>query len=283
VSTAPYVPAPVAEADVRARSEALRHCLEQVLAEVLDASEILALDVGCPVLLDGPVSAERRRPSVRLTQELTEGPSLTVTSERIPASQYVPESTLWVSVAGKQSHPDARALAVLLSAVMAGEMRQQLAESTARGALEIANRDPATGLGNRRAWLHTLRVEEVRAQRNGRPLTVLVLDIDGLKAVNDAHGHAAGDDLIVRTAAALSSARRATDEVCRLGGDEFGMTAPDTDAMQAQLLAARVQRCLQLSGVRVSLGWAVSAGEGTVEDLWQQADAAMYADKRSRR
>jgi diguanylate cyclase (GGDEF)-like protein len=110
-----------------------------------------------------------------------------------------------------------------------------------------------------------------------------VLDLDGLKAVNDAHGHAAGDELIVRTAQALASARRATDEVCRLGGDEFGIVAPDTDAEQAALLAHRIRDSLRRHHVAVSLGFAVSGRESTVDQLWQQADAAMYEDKRSRR
>ena len=280
MSIALLIPTPHGATDVRVRSDALRRCLEQVLQQVLDASAVLALQVSCPLLLGGPVIVERPAGGPRLVQ----GPSrvLSVTRETIPATPHVPQAELWVSTTSDTPLNEARSLAVLLSSVMDSELGRLVAESTARGALEMANRDPATGLGNRRAWLHTLQVEAGRAQRTGRPLALLVLDIDGLKAVNDLHGHAAGDQLIAAVAAVLSSSKRATDEICRLGGDEFGIAATDTDLVQARLLATRIRRSLQSQGVQVSLGWAVSSEGSTVDDLWQQADGAMYEDKRSR-
>jgi diguanylate cyclase (GGDEF)-like protein len=267
----------MAEADARARSDALRRCLETVLGQVLEQTSLLTLQLSCPLLIDGPVVAERPSGSFPLGDG-----TLSFQAHTIPATAHVPEATLWVSATSEVARAEAHVVPVMLSAFMESEMSRLIAESTARGALEIANRDPATGLGNRRAWLHTLQVESGRAQRTGRPLTIVILDIDGLKAVNDAYGHAAGDSLISRAASALSSARRATDVVCRLGGDEFGIAAADTDHASAEALALRVLDGLRQQGVDVSLGWATSATI-PVDDLWQRADAAMYEDKRSRR
>jgi diguanylate cyclase (GGDEF)-like protein len=277
VSTALFVPPPMAEADTRTRSDALRRCLEAVLSRVLAETQLLTLQVGCALLLDGPVIAERP-PGTTPRGDGT----LSFTGHTIPATAHVPEAMLWVSANSEIGRSEAHVVPVMLSAFMESEMSRLIAESTARGALEIANRDPATGLGNRRAWLHTLHVEAGRARRTGRPITIVILDIDGLKQVNDAYGHAAGDGLIARAAVALSGTRRATDVVCRLGGDEFGIAAADTDQASAEALAARVREALLEQGVNVSLGWATSAHLG-IDDLWQRADAAMYEDKRARR
>ena len=277
VGTALFVPPPTAESDARLRSDALRRCLETVLQQVLAETQLLTLQVSCPLLLDGPVVAERA-PGTSPPGDGT----LSFTGHPIPATAHVPEAMLWVSANSEMGRDQGRAVPVMLSAFMASEMSRLIAESTARGALEIANRDPATGLGNRRAWLHTLHVEAGRARRTGRPITIMILDIDGLKQINDEQGHAAGDVLIARAAIALSSARRATDVVCRLGGDEFGIAAPDTEPGAAATLAARAREALAGQGVSVSLGWATSAHMG-IDDLWQRADAAMYEDKRSRR
>ena len=95
------------------------------------------------------------------------------------------------------------------------------------------------------------------------------------------------NDPLALTAACLSKARRATDVICRLGGDEFGIAAPDTDTMQARLLAARIRATLHDGGVTASIGWAVSKTSGkdgpNVEELWRHADELMYQDKRTRR
>jgi diguanylate cyclase (GGDEF)-like protein len=277
MSTALFIPPPLAEADARTRSDALRRCLESVLAQVLEQSSLLTLQVSCSLLLDGPVVAERLPGDARMGDG-----TISFTAHQVPATAHVPAATLWVSANSEVGRTEAHVVPVMLSAFMESEMSRLVAESTARGALEIANRDPATGLGNRRAWLHTLHVEAGRAPRSGRPMTILIMDIDGLKAINDAYGHAAGDSLIIRAASALSSARRATDVVCRLGGDEFGIAAADTDEESADALAQRIRDGLRLQGVSVSLGWSTSAEMG-VDDLWQRADAAMYEDKRSRR
>lgn len=277
MSAALFIPAPHAATDTRLRSDALSRCLDQLLQQLLEATDLLTLQVSCPLLLDGPVCAQRTTGGRGLQARV-----LSVEVLTIPATQHVPEASLLVAATDDAALQAARALPVLLSAVMESELSRLIAEATARGALEIANRDPATGLGNRRAWLHTLRLESGRAQRTGSPFTIVILDIDGLKAVNDSQGHAAGDALIIRAGLALAQARRATDVVCRLGGDEFGIAAPDTDPLQARLLATRLRASLEAQSVPVSIGWATGTGHGTVDDVWQQADASMYEDKRSR-
>ena len=277
MSTAPCIPAPHSETDTSTRSDALRRCLQDLLDRIIGASDVVLVEVDCPLLLGGPVTSSRRdRPT-------TATPRLVVKSLVIPGTANLPHGTLLLAASDSSALEQACAWPVMISFLLDLELARLAAETAARGALEIANRDPATGLGNRRAWESTLRTEAVRAHRTGCPLTLLVLDIDGLKAVNDTRGHASGDALIARAAGALRSLRRATDEVCRLGGDEFGIAAPDTDELQARFVGARVRQSLKEVGVRVSLGFAVSSGDFDVNDLWQRADQAMYEDKRSRR
>jgi diguanylate cyclase (GGDEF)-like protein len=275
-----YVPLPVQENHTRMRSIAMRACLEPVVRAVVERTTLLLVEVDCPLVMEGPVSsfgADR----ARLPRQTAA--SVLMRQLPIPSSRHTPAGTLTIAAHHETALTEAQALPLLVARIIEGVAGRLLAESVAREALKSANRDPSTGLGNRRAWEQTLRVERARAERSGRPLTLLVLDVDGLKAVNDQHGHAAGDRLIARTATALLRVRRATDQVCRLGGDEFGIAAPDTDNAQAESFAARVRSCLEDEGVQVSLGWAVSETDADAHDLWQQADAAMYQDKRSRR
>ncbi len=263
----------------RERSEALSRCLRGVLQQALVTTEILSLQVWFSLLLDGAVVVERASAG-RMSGECS---VLSMSVKRLPKTMHVPDATLLVFSTNERGRAHAQTLPALLAAVMDGELSRLAAERSARRALEIANRDPSTGLGNRRAWLHALMVESGRAQRTGRPLAVIILDLDGLKMVNDAHGHAAGDALIIRAAEALSASRRATDSVCRLGGDEFGIAAPDLTSEQAEQLVALLRARLDASGVPISLGWSVGAAGTPMDDLWQRADAAMYADKRARR
>ena len=279
MSLALRLPASAVETEVRLRSEMLVTVVQDLLTSAFEASALLLVQVNCSLLVDGPLVVERERSPVRSPARQ----ALTIICEPVPASVHVPAGSVMVAATDDRALAEARLLPLLLSSVMDSEVRRQVAENAMRGALEIANRDPATGLGNRRAWLQSLQVEAARARRTGRPLAILVLDLDGLKAVNDARGHAAGDELIVRTATALTATRRATDQVCRLGGDEFGILAPDTDVEQATVLAARIRQRLSAHHVPVSLGWAVSGGESSIDELWRQADAAMYLDKRQRR
>lgn len=147
--------------------------------------------------------------------------------------------------------------------------------------VEVAEResrtDTLTGLANRRGWVEALATEEDRCRRHGFEAAVLVLDVDGLKEVNDAYGHRAGDDMLRRTAQALVAEVRAHDAVARVGGDEFGVLAvhcPDPDA-----LGERVLRSLEVRDVPASLG-AARRPPGDLHSAWERADAAMYELKR---
>jgi diguanylate cyclase (GGDEF)-like protein len=150
-----------------------------------------------------------------------------------------------------------------------------------------ARRDPLTATSNRRAWdeaLDRLR-PEVAA---GVPVTVVAVDLDGLKEVNDSRGHLGGDELIVACARALQQVVRERDVVARLGGDEFGLLMPGVQTAPA-LIARRLRRSLDgvvtPGGVRLrtSIGAATCPPYGRLEDAWAEADAAMYDDKRARR
>jgi diguanylate cyclase len=150
-----------------------------------------------------------------------------------------------------------------------------------------ASTDELTGLPNRRALL---ALAEWQLARSG-PTALLLLDLDGFKAVNDGLGHAAGDELLRRLGHLLRPALRPCDVLARLGGDEFAVLLPGADAAAAaecaQRLHALVRQPVVLRGstVRVgaSIGVATAPGSArTTTDLLQQADAAMYAAKADR-
>nr|WP_231127335.1 GGDEF domain-containing protein [Motilibacter aurantiacus] len=140
-----------------------------------------------------------------------------------------------------------------------------------------AAEDALTGLPNRRAAGTELDRCVAHAGRAERPLAVAVLDVNGLKAVNDEHGHAAGDALLQTAARAWRAAVRREDQLARVGGDEFVLLMPDTDAAAAQQVIAR----LRASAPEISVAAGVSewvTGQ-TSEELLAAADRAMYADK----
>jgi diguanylate cyclase (GGDEF)-like protein len=150
---------------------------------------------------------------------------------------------------------------------------------------EAAKTDPLTGLANRRGFDLMFDEELYRAQRTGRPLTLMLVDVDGLKTINDEYGHAAGD-VALRLVADVLRAQRRTDRSARLGGDEFAVLLPDTGADGAAMLAKRVVASVRESAeysfpVTLSMGIACTPGDGTtVEDLHHAADTALYAAKR---
>jgi diguanylate cyclase (GGDEF)-like protein len=153
----------------------------------------------------------------------------------------------------------------------------------------FALRDPLTGLGNRRMLDERLRYEVTRHQRQRQRFTVLVFVLDGFKAVNDRFGHDAGDEVLREVADALSDVVRAQDTVVRLGGDEFCVLAPQTDAPGAEHLEERVHRSLGrissgMAGVEASVGAAIFPDDGEEPDvLLAVADAAALERKRESR
>src|SRR4029453_19591361 len=119
-----------------------------------------------------------------------------------------------------------------------------------------------------------------RSRRSGSVASLVAIDLDELKRVNDSHGHAAGDRLLRRTAQVIDACRRAADVVARLGGDEFGVLAVEGDEPPAKALADRLHGALQDAGIRASVGHATRQPTGTLAQAWSAADAEMYAHKR---
>ena len=152
--------------------------------------------------------------------------------------------------------------------------------------------DPLTGCLNRRAVIERFEAELHRAQRDGRPLGVGVLDIDHFKHVNDAHGHAAGDAVLRELARRLSAGTRANDAFGRTGGEEFVLLWPGAPPAETRVAAERIRSRIAQEpfstptgplAVTISLGVTTSAGDELVEAALARADAALYAAKSSGR
>jgi diguanylate cyclase (GGDEF)-like protein len=140
-------------------------------------------------------------------------------------------------------------------------------------------RDELTGALQRRAGRYELAHEVDRARRDGGPLVIAFLDVDGLKAVNDNHGHLAGD-LVLRSAGnALLNGLRSYDVVVRFGGDEFVCALPGTSAAEAAQRLEDVCRALETScpGASMSAGLAELGDGDSLDDLIQRADEELYA------
>ncbi|MEO6667324.1 MAG: sensor domain-containing diguanylate cyclase [Nitrospiria bacterium] len=145
-------------------------------------------------------------------------------------------------------------------------------------------RDSLTGLYNQAALDRLVRETVAQAIRYGRPLSCLMLDVDGFKAVNDRHGHDQGNEVLKVVAKAIGGAIRQSDIAARYGGDEFAILLPETDAAGARTKAERIRSAVTKAHplhVTVSVGIACcpSANIRLAEDLIRRADQALYAAK----
>lgn len=174
-------------------------------------------------------------------------------------------------------------LARMLSVILQSDQQRTQAQRQAERSAAEAETDVMTGLYNRRGWERFLQAEEARYRRFGDAGSVIILDLDSLKLVNDQYGHEAGDDHIRQAARAISETTRESDIVARLGGDEFGILAADTDSVQAQRLVDRLQEQLNRVGTPGSIGHAPHTIISGFPGAWQTADAAMYEQKKARR
>lgn len=197
----------------------------------------------------------------------------------------------WVHAAGNSIHePVLAALGILVAAVLARQFvvlveNQNLLSEVAREAF----RDHLTGLANRALFLHRLDQAVARRHPDGTPVAVLCLDLDNFKAVNDALGHPAGDELLVRVAGRLTAALGEQGTIARLGGDEFAAVI-EASVEASQAAAHRILEAftgaILIDGipitVRPSIGFTVATGAAncTVDQLLRHADLAMYAAKR---
>ncbi|WP_153505864.1 GGDEF domain-containing protein [Cumulibacter manganitolerans] len=147
-----------------------------------------------------------------------------------------------------------------------------------------ASTDPLTGLLNRRGWEAYLEDAAARATTYGDLSAVVVIDLDGLKRVNDERGHAAGDAFLQQAAEALSGCRQDGDQVARIGGDEFTVLVDGVASADLDAYAQRYRSALGAAGVLASLGHAlVVPGDVGGRRAFELADAAMYEDKKRRR
>ncbi len=154
----------------------------------------------------------------------------------------------------------------------------------ARRARRVALADPLTGIPNRLAFYERLGHEWGRARRYDRELGLILLDMDGLKQINDSEGHAAGDRALVSIAETLSGDIRQSDLAARLAGDEFVVLCPETGGEGLHNLASKLQRSLDAEGAGMSVGVAeYDSADLSPEDLLARADEAMYEDKTARR
>ncbi|HEY8300496.1 MAG TPA: GGDEF domain-containing protein [Jatrophihabitans sp.] len=183
------------------------------------------------------------------------------------------------SIPGQQPLLDL--LATLLGHVLDADLARASARRDAALAETLSETDVLTGLRNRRGWDRLLALQDERCTVFGEPAAVFVIDLDGLKRVNDTAGHAAGDTLIRHAAAALHAVVRSQDVVARLGGDEFAVLAAVT-ATEAAALAARLDERLAAAGVAASIGMAAVSLRSGCHAAWAAADEAMYATKVAR-
>ena len=170
----------------------------------------------------------------------------------------------------------------LLSSLLDLELLATSAQRRAERAEAESLTDGLTGLYNRRGWDRLLDAEEARCRRYGHPSAVIAVDVDGLKQLNDALGHAAGDDLLERTADALRAAVRGQDIVGRVGGDEFAVLAVECRLEGAAAIVARLEHEFLRRGVRASVGLEARESSRGLTAAWRAADQAMYANKRLR-
>ena len=152
---------------------------------------------------------------------------------------------------------------------------------------KLAVLDPLTGLSNRRSGEQRLAQEMSRSTRNGHPLTILALDLDGLKHVNDKFGHPVGDELIKCFAQRLTKVIRGSDLAVRLGGDEFLVLLPEckpegVGQVLSRLSGLQVECKGRLVEVSFSAGWTNFATGESADELVRRADDALYANKRAR-
>jgi diguanylate cyclase (GGDEF)-like protein len=151
----------------------------------------------------------------------------------------------------------------------------------------LAVSDPLTGLANYRRLLDVLENETERTDRTGRPFSVLLLDLDDLKTINDSYGHLVGSRAICRLADILRVHCRAVDTAARYGGDEFALVLPESQEDEAHRVASRIREVLASDGeqppISASIGISIYRGDGErIEKLLSEADQDLYAEKAKR-
>ena len=173
---------------------------------------------------------------------------------------------------------------VVYEQIQINRIRQEFADNL----YKMAVVDPVTNLFNRRYILHRLGEEIARCRRHGRPLTVIALDLDCFKHMNDEYGHAFGDDVLRMFGEQLKRATRGSDVVARYGGDEFMAILPDCAVEQIRYVLDRldglhVKATKTKINIRYSAGWTDYVPGESLDDLLKRADDMLYANKSNRK
>ncbi len=177
---------------------------------------------------------------------------------------------------------------LVVAAAVVAFLRERL-EIGQEAMRRVAERDPLTGVGNYRTLYERLDYEIARHARHNRRFALALLDLNGFKQINEAHGHLEGDRLLREVGQLLVQTVRGQDTVARQGGDEFSVLAPESGPVDALALARRVQRSLRRIHVgntplTTSIGWSVFPDNGTTADaLLAHADAALWRSKHDSR
>ena len=238
------------------------------------------------------VSEERRKAAESMVFAVMDGRALGGESAALPLLANVtfgqqPMATLALAPSRRgASHEDRRLLAIV-AAELGGPLRMVSLVTEAR---RLAATDTLTGLMNRRAFLEAIQRGRQKSDKNIFPWSLLLLDVDHFKKVNDTHGHDAGDIVLQGVAGVLAKMARKSDCVSRWGGEEFVVALVQTAETGARIAAERVRRAIadarftlptgEVVNATASIGLVSASGDDwSVDDLIARADKAMYAAK----
>ncbi len=174
-------------------------------------------------------------------------------------------------------------LARLLGTVLIADLKAAKQARLLERSQQTARTDALTGLFNRHGWEQSIATEEARAKRYGSSACVLIVDLDGLKQINDTKGHVYGDALIRSASTSIRSAIRENDIIARIGGDEFAILGIECDATGCEAIFKNVTDALLSNGISASVGKAMRDHRLGLFEAIATADRAMYMAKEKRR
>ncbi|MEB3159872.1 MAG: sensor domain-containing diguanylate cyclase [Synechocystis sp.] len=179
--------------------------------------------------------------------------------------------------------PLVQLLGKLLSTILDFFLKAEAAARREEHHKFLSERDVLTGLYNRRGWEQLLHSEEARCQQFGFPASVMMIDLDNLKLVNDQQGHDAGDELLKQAARLIKQTCRQQDICARIGGDEFMVLCIECHLSQADFIRERLAEVLQEAGIDASIGIAERSPSTGLSYAVKMADVTMYEQKRLRK
>jgi diguanylate cyclase (GGDEF)-like protein len=220
---------------------------------------------------------------------------LTIATNAAALVLAVPQSPIAVESIGNIVFLFTHSIAAIAAAVVLQNLSRQVNRTInslhrqADQMAKLAHTDPLTGLANRRFLFEQLESEFARARRYTRPFSLLYIDLDGFKSVNDQFGHLFGDEILRGCAKAMQAVLRTTDLLARIGGDEFAVLMPETRLQGSINAASKLRKALaaysrQLSSTIPTLTFSVGISEITdvdeaIEDILSRADRAQYLAK----